>query len=535
MEKIVEEASALDVQEQGNVSLTSIRPVFQVNRDIIESVAIENQSEELRTLGITVYDQSKFEEGILRQVDDALEEQEKHRQHHKRKAVLPQDAEKEPTVSHVVEVSTETEKEKMVRLGKMTPFGTVINGNKVSQEMTSFEKYLLEQEKLRNQRAKIPSKKGKSLKPPTVVPHSSLPKGETKSFHPIRKKTPKKGEGISKSKSDSDYIPSEEEAKSRSKIHQEKKKRKRKETENDEWNTDDSDWEYSDEEERTSKKRKRTNKNNRAIDDGNLNDFRERIAELGDYITENQDCEEFEGGYRIPLSIWNQLYNYQKVILGNNTNNNCRLTEISCFSQVGVRWMYELRLQRCGGILGDEMGLGKTVQVVAFLAGLAYSRILTRLSNYRGLGPVLLVSPATVMHQWVKEFHKWWPPLRVAILHESGSHSGSRDALIKSINNGNGVLITSYTGVSQYSERLLGLDWDYIILDEGHKIRNPDAQATLVVKQFRTCHRFILSGSPMQNNLKELWSLFDFVFPGKLGTLPVFLQQFAVPITQGKV
>lgn len=64
----------------------------------------------------------------------------------------------------------------------------------------------------------------------------------------------------------------------------------------------------------------------------------------------------------------------------------------------------------------------------------------------------------------------------MAILHESGSHSGSRQALIKSINNANGVVITSYTGVVSCSEALLGLDWDYIILDEGHKIRNPDAQ-----------------------------------------------------------
>ena len=91
-----------------------------------------------------------------------------------------------------------------------------------------------------------------------------------------------------------------------------------------------------------------------------------------------------------------------------------------------------------------------------------------------------------------------------------------------------------YAGVVQNSEQLLALDWDYLILDEGHKIRNPDAQATLVVKQFRTCNRFILSGSPMQNNLKELWSLFDFIFPGKLGTLPVFMQNFSVPITQGE-
>lgn len=108
-------------------------------------------------------------------------------------------------------------------------------------------------------------------------------------------------------------------------------------------------------------------------------------------------------------------------------------------------------------------------------------------------------------------------------------------------------------------------DWHYIILDEGHKIRNPNARVTIACKQvcfphlrkssnvfcrenvsiqytyelpcvflqFRTPHRFILSGSPMQNNLKELWSLFDFVFPGKLGTLPVFMEQFSVPITMG--
>ena len=67
----------------------------------------------------------------------------------------------------------------------------------------------------------------------------------------------------------------------------------------------------------------------------------------------------------------------------------------------------------------------------------------------------------------------------------------------------------------------------------GHKIRNPDAKVTLAVKQIATPNRLILSGSPMQNNLKELWSLFDFIYPGKLGTLPVFMQQFSTPIIQG--
>ena len=76
-------------------------------------------------------------------------------------------------------------------------------------------------------------------------------------------------------------------------------------------------------------------------------------------------------------------------------------------------------------------------------------------------------------------------------------------------------------------------NWHYVILDEGHKIRNPDAKITLVAKCFRTPHRIILSGSPIQNNLKELWSLFDFIFPGKLGTLTAFMENFAVPIVHG--
>ena len=93
----------------------------------------------------------------------------------------------------------------------------------------------------------------------------------------------------------------------------------------------------------------------------------------------------------------------------------------------------------------------------------------------------------------------------------------------------------TYSCVKDYQEDLSEFDWHYVILDEGHKIRNPDAQTTLACKRFRTPHRIILSGSPIQNNLKELWSLFDFIIPGKLGTLPVFMEQFSIPITQGRV
>ncbi|ELV11224.1 Dorsal root ganglia homeobox protein [Tupaia chinensis] len=110
---------------------------------------------------------------------------------------------------------------------------------------------------------------------------------------------------------------------------------------------------------------------------------------------------------------------------------------------------------------------------------------------------------------------------------------GCPEKLIRDIAHCHGILITSYSYVRLMQDDISRYDWHYVILDEGHKIRNPNAAITLACKQFRTPHRIILSGSPMQNNLRELWSLFDFIFPGKLGTLPVFMEQFSVPITMG--
>ena len=219
----------------------------------------------------------------------------------------------------------------------------------------------------------------------------------------------------------------------------------------------------------------------------------------------------FEGGYCVPGRIWVRLYQYQRT---------------------GVRWLWELHCYGTGGIVGDEMGLGKTVQIIAFLAGLRQSR-LPRSDGPPGLGPVLVVCPATVLEQWLREFHHWWPAFRVAILHASGSGYKHPRRLVHNVAQQPGVLLTTYNTLVIHRDLLLQHKWHYVILDEGHKIKNPDAEATITAKQMRTPHRLILSGSPMQNNLRELWSLFDFVFPGKLGTLPDFMQHFSVPIVQG--
>ncbi|KAL8702810.1 MAG: hypothetical protein Q9201_004026 [Fulgogasparrea decipioides] len=242
---------------------------------------------------------------------------------------------------------------------------------------------------------------------------------------------------------------------------------------------------------------------------------------------------EFDGGYRIPGDIYPSLFNYQKT---------------------GVQWLWELYSQQVGGIVGDEMGLGKTIQIISFLAGLHYSKKITR--------PVIVVAPATVMKQWVNEFHTWWPPFRVSILHTSGSgmvdigseaqweedllsqtpsarrkpatkNQKAAKRIVDRVLNEGHVLVTTYTGLQTYAELLIPVDWEYAVLDEGHKIRNPNAAITIYCKELRTANRIILSGTPMQNNLVELWSLFDFVFPMRLGTLVNFRSQFEIPIRQG--
>ncbi|KAK4547688.1 hypothetical protein LTR36_000645 [Oleoguttula mirabilis] len=241
---------------------------------------------------------------------------------------------------------------------------------------------------------------------------------------------------------------------------------------------------------------------------------------------------EFEGGFRIPGDIYPSLFDYQKT---------------------GVQWLWELYSQQVGGIIGDEMGLGKTIQIISFLAGLHYSDKLTK--------PIIVVCPATVMKQWVNEFHRWWPPLRVSILHTSGSgmlnvkreagieddleqtsyrrtgtvskgHKAAKRIVDRVVKDGH-VLVTTYSGLQTYAELLIPIDWGYAVLDEGHKIRNPNTAITIYCKELRTHNRVILSGTPMQNNLTELWSLFDFVFPMRLGTLVAFRSQFEIPIKQG--
>ena len=241
-------------------------------------------------------------------------------------------------------------------------------------------------------------------------------------------------------------------------------------------------------------------------------------AEEDDDDDDEEEEEEdiiFDGGLRIPSGTYARLLEHQRT---------------------SIKWLWELHCQRAGGIIGDEMGLGKTVQVSAFLCALERSGL------YR---PTLVVCPATMLRQWRRELRAWAPALRPVILHESavsqsaladarGNKKSARLKLLRDcVADAKGVLLTTYEHLRLMRDHVLSVRWGYAVLDEGHKIRNPDADVTICAKQLQTVHRLIMTGAPIQNRLSELWSLFDFCFPGKLGTLPVFQAQFAVPIQLG--
>ena len=239
------------------------------------------------------------------------------------------------------------------------------------------------------------------------------------------------------------------------------------------------------------------------------------IAVNNDNNNDNNNNEEEEedqdvliaGALRVPGDLYDKLFNYQQHCVG---------------------WMWNLHVQHVGGILGDEMGLGKTIQVIAFLAGLHHSNLFN--------SPTLILCPATVMVQWLQEIHKWYPPFRVWLLHPTSKtlnfNLSDEEMIDKAFEVGN-IVITTYSTFRSRRRIFLNRPWGYVICDEGHKIRNPDADITICLKQIRTVHRLLLTGAPMQNNLKELWSLFDFVCPGRIGTLPLFEAQFIEPIRRG--
>jgi len=181
--------------------------------------------------------------------------------------------------------------------------------------------------------------------------------------------------------------------------------------------------------------------------------------------------------------------------------------ELRHYQSDGVHWLYHLNRLRLGSILADDMGLGKTIQIIALLL-LKQHTASTRATN-------LLVVPASLIGNWVNELKRFAPTLIYWVAHSSGQ------GYVPPANMDCDVVITTYGTVLRLAW-LADINWDLLIADEAQALKNPSAKQTKAVKALKSQHRIALTGTPVENYLSDLWSLFDFVSPGLLGSSTEF-------------
>ena len=188
------------------------------------------------------------------------------------------------------------------------------------------------------------------------------------------------------------------------------------------------------------------------------------------------------------------------------------------YQQQGVSWLQRLRVAGVGGILADDMGLGKTLQTIAHLS-IEHGRPDVD-------KPTLVVVPTSLIQNWKRELNRFAPHLVVAIWHGNARHDTSAELERADI------IVTSYSLLVRERERWAERSYHYLILDEAQAIKNPRAAAREAAREIDADHRLCLSGTPVENHLGDLWSIFDFLMPGLLGSSAAFHVGYRTPIEQ---
>ena len=230
----------------------------------------------------------------------------------------------------------------------------------------------------------------------------------------------------------------------------------------------------------------------------------------------NIDASHFEG---LPVSfeISDKLVDIRKQMLGekkltfSEVPKNIKAT-LRSYQLEGVHWLERLRSMYLNGILADDMGLGKTLQAIVTIS--------QHTKNKKA--PSLIVCPTSLLYNWKEEFHKFNASLKVMVIDGVPSQ---RKKMIESVQSYD-VVVTSYTLLQKDIETYRHEHFSYVILDEAQHIKNRGTRNAKSVKMVQADHRLILSGTPIENSLDELWSLFDFLMPGFLSTYDRFMERY---------
>ncbi|MEO1095577.1 MAG: DEAD/DEAH box helicase [Cyanobacteria bacterium J06638_28] len=198
--------------------------------------------------------------------------------------------------------------------------------------------------------------------------------------------------------------------------------------------------------------------------------------------------------------------------------------KLRAYQKRGVSWLQYLEQLGLNGCLADDMGLGKTVQVIARLV---QERELAREQNTQ-IPPTLLVAPTSVVGNWYREIHKFAPHITAAVHHGSDRAKDAKD--FKQACREHDILITSFALARKDAKLFNDIQWHRIVLDEAQNIKNPKAALTKAICKLSAPHRLALTGTPIENRLMDLWSIFNFLNPGYLGTQTQFRRSFELPI-----
>ena len=190
------------------------------------------------------------------------------------------------------------------------------------------------------------------------------------------------------------------------------------------------------------------------------------------------------------------------------------------YQEQGISWLRFIHELGSGGVLADDMGLGKTIQTIALLLSIKQEKKAKPMRS-------LIVAPTSVVSNWVREIERFAPSLSTALWHGVGRKEQQGE--LESVN----VVITSYALLRRDIDLLKNLRLDYAILDEAQNIKNPLSATAQAAKGLQAERRLALTGTPIENRLSEIWSIFEFVCPGLLGPLQRFEEKFARPIDQG--
>ncbi|KAI8973716.1 SNF2 family N-terminal domain-containing protein [Mycotypha africana] len=195
--------------------------------------------------------------------------------------------------------------------------------------------------------------------------------------------------------------------------------------------------------------------------------------------------------------------------------------ELRDYQLAGVEWLISLWENGLNGILADEMGLGKTLQTIGFLA---------HLKSMQVAGPYLIVAPLSTLANWVNEFRRFAPSINVLLYH--GSKEERQHMISHKMKKKNEILfdfpviVTSFEIVMNDRKYLQRYNWKYIVVDEGHRLKNMNCRLIRELKSYSSANRLLLTGTPLQNNLAELWSLLNFLLPDIFDDLDMFQSWF---------